>query len=152
MKEPLLITISVPLHMVRGRRPVIREGRATKEAGEEMHDILFKNWLDMHENIPTSWIFKKLAYYDHYRWIYIIYSNLVKSNQRIWTCHRSESQTLRSYCYVQKSPGALLPTSSSWLLWAIFFEIWLLWAIFFNNLDKKFKWHIIGSAQYHRSY
>jgi hypothetical protein len=54
MKEPLMRSDPVPLHMVRGRRPVIREGRATKEAGEEMRDVLFKNWLDVQENVPTS--------------------------------------------------------------------------------------------------
>jgi hypothetical protein len=54
MKEPLLRTDPVPLHMVRGRRPVIKEGRAAKEAGEEMRDVLFKNWLDVQENVPTS--------------------------------------------------------------------------------------------------
>ena len=54
MKEPLLRTDLVPLHMVRGRRPVIREGRAAKEAGEMMRDVLFNNWLNVQENAPTS--------------------------------------------------------------------------------------------------
>ena len=54
MKKSLMRTDPVPLHMVRGRRPVIRERRAAKEAGEMMHDVLFNNWLDVQENIPTS--------------------------------------------------------------------------------------------------
>ena len=54
MKEPLLRTDPVPLHMVRGRRPVTKVGHAAKEVGEEMRDILFKNWLHVQENVPTS--------------------------------------------------------------------------------------------------
>jgi hypothetical protein len=54
IKEPLLRTDPVPLHIVRGQQPVIREGRAAKEAGEEMRNVLFKNWLDVQENVPTS--------------------------------------------------------------------------------------------------
>ena len=54
MKEPVLRTDLVPLHMVRGRRPVIREGRAAKEAGEVMRDVLFNNWLNVQENARTS--------------------------------------------------------------------------------------------------
>ena len=54
VKEPLLRTDLVPLHMVRGRRRVIREGRVAKEAGEMIRDILFNNWLNVQENAPTS--------------------------------------------------------------------------------------------------
>ncbi len=54
MKEPILRTDLVPLHMVRGRRPVIREDRAARDAGEMMRDVLFNNWLNVQENARTS--------------------------------------------------------------------------------------------------
>ena len=53
MREPLLRTDLVPLHMVRGRRQVIREGCAAKVAGEEMRDVLYRNWLDVPEIVPV---------------------------------------------------------------------------------------------------
>jgi len=52
MNEPLLRTDRVLLYMVRGRRAVIREGCVAKVAGEEMRDVLYRNWLGVPKNVP----------------------------------------------------------------------------------------------------